>query len=312
MHWPYKESEIEKPNGEVVTVATPLPDMHDALKHEAHANARLGAAPRDGIYASIWLGVSGRLHHQASHAFMTSSKVDWYTRKLVLQYCWGLLPTNRLLYKIGETPSNQCPLCGEEDGGHHAISGCRELSAAYTRRHNDAGTEILEAISRGTEASHMLLSDIGFAKRRSPAEMPEAMQPHRFIRHIDSPTYFTTAPADAMQEYRDSIPDIILLKHDDANAGWEFTIVELKYCRNTDPTPQQERAAAQHAALKDLILAHEDRATVNIVTLMLGASGVIYESFMRDMRVWLGVHGSALTSLARRLHFIAVRNLKLI
>jgi hypothetical protein len=141
--------------------------------------------------------------------------------------------------------------------------------------------------------------------------MPEAMQPHRFIRHIDSPTYFTPALADAMQEYRDSIPDIILLKHDDANAGWEFTIVELKYCRDTDPTPQQERAVEQHAALKDLILADEDRATVNIVTLMLGASGVIYESFERDMRVWLGVRGSALTSLARRLHFIVVRNLQL-
>lgn len=161
MYWPHKESEKESPNGEIVKIATPLPDIQAALKHEAHAHTKHGSAPRDGIYASSWQNIETKLHHQASHAFMTSSKVDWYTRKLVLQYRWGLLPTNRLLHKIGKTPTNQCPLCGEEDGGHHAISGCRELSAAYTRRHNDAGTEILEAISRGTEASRVFLSDVG-------------------------------------------------------------------------------------------------------------------------------------------------------
>ena len=90
---------------------------------------------------------------------------------------------------------------------------------------------------------------------------------------------------------------------------WIVDIVEIKYCRDTDPTPQQERAAAQHSALKELILTHEPKATVRIVTLLLGASGVIYETFLKGMRD-LGVDGSALTSLARRLHHIAVRNLK--
>jgi len=93
--------------------------------------------------ASSWLKVAEQIHHSTSHAFLTSSQANHYTRKLVLQYRWGLLPTNGFLHKIGKSATKCCPLCGADDGGHHAISGCRPLSAAYTRRHNDAGTEIL-------------------------------------------------------------------------------------------------------------------------------------------------------------------------
>jgi hypothetical protein len=144
MYWPHKESEKESPNGEIVKIATPLPDIQAALKHEAHAHTKHGSAPRDGVYASSWQNIETKLHHQASHAFMTSSKVDWYTRKLVLQYRWGLLPTNRLLHKIGKTPTNQCPLCG--GGGrrpprHQRLQGAirRVHTPPQRRRHRDTG-----------------------------------------------------------------------------------------------------------------------------------------------------------------------------
>jgi ribonuclease HI len=309
-HWPYKQTERERPSGEIVKVVTPLPDMQASLKQVAHAHAKYGSASKTGVYASSWLSIADKLHHPASHTFLGSSKANTYTKKLVLQYRWGLLPTNRYLHKIGKAPSNHCPMCGEEDGGHHVISGCRELSAAYTRRHNDAGTEILEAISRGKKASHVFLSDVGFTKRRSAAERPDGMQPHRFMRHMDAPQYFSPDQAEALRNYSASVPDIIMLEFD-ADAEWTFNIIEIKYCRDTDPTPQQQRATEQHAALKELILSHEPRATIYIVPLLLGASGVIYNSFMKEMRD-LGVDGSALASLARRLHFIAINNLKLI
>jgi hypothetical protein len=191
MYWPYKETSKGRPSGEIVKVTTPLPDMQEALKHEAHTCAKLGSATRDGIYASSWMNVADKLHHPASHAFMNSSKVGRHNQKLVLQYRWGLLPTNRLLHRSGKVPTNHCPLCGEEDRGHHAISGCRELSAAYTRRHNDVGTEILEAISRGKEAGTVFLSEVGYTKRKAPSEVPEGMQPHRFMRHMDPPSCFS-------------------------------------------------------------------------------------------------------------------------
>jgi hypothetical protein len=55
--------------------------------------------------------------------FMTSSKVTPTQRKRVLQYRYGLLPTNKLLYRYKKVKSTaSCPLCGGEDGaGHYAV-----------------------------------------------------------------------------------------------------------------------------------------------------------------------------------------------
>jgi hypothetical protein len=54
--------------------------------------------------------------------FMTSSKVTPAQRKRVLQYRYGLLPTNKLLYRYKRVTSTACPLCSGEDGGHHAVT----------------------------------------------------------------------------------------------------------------------------------------------------------------------------------------------
>jgi hypothetical protein len=307
MCWPHAEKEKETPSGEVRTVTAPLSDMKDALKQQAHAHAKYGNASTEGVYAKSWSEASHKIHHPASHLFMTSTKVGARTRQRVLQYRWGLLPTQRYLKKIGKSDHLNCPLCGQEDGGHHAVSGCSALRQAYIRRHNDAGTEILEAINRGTQGAHILLSDVGFTKRRSSAEVPANMQPHRFMRHMDPPRYLSQSLVDALTE-QTSVPDIILVESQDTS--WYFTLVEIKYCRDTDPEPQRDRAAEQHAELVAMIKEHEPDAIVKLVTVTLGASGAIYENFLQDMKQFLGVDGPALKSLARRLHFIAVNNLE--
>jgi hypothetical protein len=51
-----------------------------------------------------------------------------------------------------------CPLCGGEDGGHHAVSSCPTLSKAVTLRHNDAGTAIIKAIHQGRKGRLLLTS----------------------------------------------------------------------------------------------------------------------------------------------------------
>jgi len=54
---------------------------------------------------------------------MTSSKVTPQQCKRVLQYRYGLLPTYKLLHRYKKaTNTTTCPLCGGEDGGHHAAS----------------------------------------------------------------------------------------------------------------------------------------------------------------------------------------------
>jgi ribonuclease HI len=307
MHWPYTTTEREF-NGVLRPVTTPLPDMKDALKQQAHTHTKYGSASQDGTYAKAWFAIADTIHHSASHAFTTSTKVNARTRKLTHQYRWGLLPTQRYLLKIKKSDHGKCPLCGEDDGGHHVLSGCSALTQAHTRRHNDAGTEILEAISRGTKGGHILLSDVGFTKCRSSEELPEGMQPHRYMRHMDYPDQMSKSLVEALGK-QTSVPDITLVELNPAGS-WYFTFVELKYCRDTDPEPQRERAAKQHKELLETVKAHDKQACAKLVTLTLGVSGVIYEDFMQDMQTFLGVEGPALKSLARRLHFIAVNNLR--
>jgi hypothetical protein len=122
--------------------------------------AKYGQACHDGVYASAWARADNIIHHESCHTFINSSKVGYVDRKRVLHYRWGLLPTARWLCKIGKAINNTCPLCKGEDGGHYAITGCPRLSAAYTARHNDAGTEILEAIGKGQMGQCVVMSDV--------------------------------------------------------------------------------------------------------------------------------------------------------
>jgi len=152
-HWPHRPSSKEDRLGCPTTVHHPIADLNDALRQVAHERNKLGTAKKDGVYASSWNKADPLIHHASSHLFMTSPEVTNKARKTVLQYRWGLLPTARWMKKIGKCSHGLCPLCGQEDGGHHAVSACPRMSPAITNRHNDAGTEILEAISKGSKAS---------------------------------------------------------------------------------------------------------------------------------------------------------------
>jgi hypothetical protein len=43
-----------------------------------------------------------------------------------------------------------------------------------------------------------------------------------------------------------------------------YTIVEIKYCKDTDPGPQQERALQQHQELLDLFEQHDPSVRASI------------------------------------------------
>ena len=66
-------------------------------------------------------------------------------------------------YKLSSTDS--CPLCGQHDGGHHALSACPSLYGAVTKRHNDAGSLIVQAIHEGDRAAELVMSDVGLSRR---------------------------------------------------------------------------------------------------------------------------------------------------
>ena len=86
-------------------------------------------------------------------------------------------------------------------------------------------------------------------------------------------------------------------------------IVEIKYCRDTDPLPQQSRASQQHHVLRETLAQHAPTAVVEQVTLTLGVSGVLYKASIEALKDKLGVTEPQLGNLLTQLHHIAVDSL---
>ena len=108
-----------------------------------------------------------------------------------------------------------------------------------------------------------------------------------------------------------SRPDAFLVRPPEANRGrHEYIILEVKYCRDTDPTGHQlERAVRQHEALATAIKEADPRAKVTYVPVMLGVAGAIYKQYTSEQLKKLGVVEGPLNTLVRRLNVHAVKML---
>jgi hypothetical protein len=192
-----------------------------------------------------------------------------------------------------------------EDGGHHAVSACPAVNTAVIKRHNQAGREIVKAISRGKHAHNLIMSDVGMRKH-APKETPHHMS-SRIPEHIlpsDIPPHLRHQLCHA------SIPDALLYRPPTAvHEGAKYTIMEIKYCRDTNTAEQAGRAAQQHQTLAETIKKYDEKATVHQSTILLGVSGAIYNSSLAEMEDHLGIQGSQLKGLAKRLHIHAIKSL---
>lgn len=107
-----------------------------------------------------------------------------------------------------------------------------------------------------------------------------------------------------------SRPDMILFRPRDRTIPAKYTVVEVKYCRDTDTASQGERAASQHAALASAIRRADRTAHVEYLTVLLGVSGSIYTDCTLQPLQALGVSGRHLRKLKFKLHCIAVQQLR--
>jgi hypothetical protein len=92
--------------------------------------------------------------------------------------------------------------------------------------------------------------------------------------------------------------------------GHTYMIAEVKYCRDTDPKQQLQRARDQHrelAASLEKCQKYGDRVTT--VPILLGVSGGIFKKQTINALKRLGVEGELLNKLKYRLHRIAVKHL---
>ena len=88
----------------------------------------------------------------------------------------------------------------------------------------------------------------------------------------------------------------------------EYIILELKYCRDTDPHNQYDRAISQHRPLADAIQQAAPHARITYIPLLLGVAGTIYSSTTSHLR-YFGVRKQALPRLLNRLHVMAITSL---
>jgi hypothetical protein len=179
----------------------------------------------------------------------------------------------------------------------------------YTYRHNKAGQLILRAVRDGTMGAYVVMMDLGKAGDidQQGRDQEGGQQPPRRIPRDALP--------DAMPEgvkaemTRHSIPDAFLYQPATQEHPARYVIVEIKYCRDTDPRQQLDAAQNQHKPLEMAIRAAAPEAIVQYVPIMLGVGGTIFKSCTIEPLSQLGIQKGALNTLKYKLHRHAVKQL---
>jgi hypothetical protein len=83
-----------------------------------------------------------------------------------------------------------------------------------------------------------------------------------------------------------------------------YKLLEIKYCRDTDPSQQENRAEHQHKRLMKALQIFNPNARVTLTTITLGVSGCIYKRTVNQLKE-LGIVGPTLTRLLKKLHHLA-------
>ena len=102
-------------------------------------------------------------------------------------------------------------------------------------------------------------------------------------------------------------PDALLVKLE--KEGRYYDIVEVKYCRDTNPEHQEHRASAQHRTLIWALQKYDKSAKVRLKTVMLGVSGCIYTDTIQSLED-LGVTKGSLRTLLKDLHWLAIQQVE--
>jgi hypothetical protein len=84
--------------------------MAESLNAIMHRRRKTGMSDTSTTYYSLsWQSKLNTIDEAHSHLFMTSSTVTPRQRKRVLQYRYGLLPTNKLLYRYNQGEKHSMP-----------------------------------------------------------------------------------------------------------------------------------------------------------------------------------------------------------
>jgi len=175
----------------------------------------------------------------------------------------------------------------------------------HGKRHNKAGTAIVRAIRAGNKGAALVAAGVGLRihskDNEDPLTLPRTVPFDMLPRTMPRTVKHTLTCA--------SIPDIFLYEEDPKTQRRKYTIVEIKYCRDTRQEDQEARAEQQHAAMQQQLKQYDPLSTVECCVLLLGVSGVIFKQTVQRLTDKLGVEGPLLKNLLTQLHHIAVEGL---
>ena len=310
MHWPTALSQ----NADGTSTWRPLRDLHADLRNATSAHARLGGSNVSSIYYTSLCKVKPLVNTKVSTHYMgpsCSKHIRHAAKRTSFLFKAGCIYNRKLAKRFGQSHSSACPLCGEEDGGMHIASGCKHpmMNKMVIERHHAAGRLIMKAISKGAKGNNICFMDVGSTDKLATArvdtqqqrELPQEIG-ELITRHCTTTNNST---------YRRSVPDAVLI------SNWEdwpqekrsdIILLEIKYCRDTDPGPQRDRALKQHQALLQHLQAHGYNKA-RIVPILLGVSGTIYSDLKQTLIEDMGLAYASADKLMLKLHAHAINSL---
>ena len=283
----------------------PIDNLQGDLREIMHARHRLGFSNTGGIYFQAWQAITKLADGQLSNGFLTSKQLTLGEVKVVLKYRRGLLYNNRLAFKWKKAPNMLCPLCGNEDGGTHMVSACQHkgMQGMYTERHNAVGRIIIRAILKGSKGGEICSMDLGSGEKVAAAGV--GIPVPRFV----PPEIIPLLQARDLHKLK---PDVLMVSGNLATplASRQVHIVELKCCQDTRPEASLQRATEQHSELRQqLIAAGYNSSNIQIVPILIGVSGTIYQQHTIEALQKLGVTRADARHCASKLHTQSIKRM---
>jgi ribonuclease HI len=293
---------------------TPVQDLGSKLKQAVHAASKIGYSNVNSVYFQAWQNIINTADGPMSNAFMHDCDITQAKeRKLTLQYRSGGLCTAKMRYRMKIVKTPNCELCGQPDGGHHSLSGCPELKGLYTNRHNEAGKLIMRYIMKGAKGGTIVMHDVGKHDDHTP-EQQQSAPAARIPAWVYTTGHRRPASEVNAPRWNGYRPDILLVSGGKKTPVQERHVhtVEIKYCRDTDPVHQQDRARLQHEQLQEHLQRIGYRKhNIHHHIILLGVGGVVYKDMYNCLHI-LGVPRQRTKRLAKKLSRHAVTYVKII
>ena len=279
-----------------------LDNLQHSLREHMHKRHRLGRSNTDSIYYRLWQRIRPQADGGISNKFINHPAVTFGARRVALKWRHGTLWNNKKAFQYGMSSTPMCPLCGQMDGAGHISGGCSHatMNRMYTERHHHTGRLLLRAIDKGNMGADIVMADLGSAEkceRDGAPKMTHNRVPPELLTKLGS------IPHEGRTKYQ---PDVMILHQGENDETPTITIVEFKYCRDTQPEDQLQHCHAQHASL---ITALGTTCKVKLIPILIGHSGTVFTEHTVNNMKQLGISSYHAEKCALKMHIDAIQQL---